>query len=134
MHHQSCPLLLVTYCRQELDSSECFHHTPLESFVFFVYLPELLLSLVFYYIAHVDVGGLEKDTGTLRVGIISHFDLLALQLGLLWSSILWLLFLLWGYYGSWAFILFTEPLILFPPHLFEQILLVSLIFGLLDSV
>jgi hypothetical protein len=60
----------------------------LKRFVLFVYLPEFLFSVVFNYVADIDLGCFEEGLGFFGICVISHFNLLALDLNLLWLRVI----------------------------------------------
>ena len=92
MHNECASVLLVADGHEGLLASEGCEDAVLECFVLFVDFAVFLLPVVFYNIVYVYVGGLEEGFGTLWVGVVAHFHLLALQLDLLHFGVFRLLF------------------------------------------
>lgn len=55
----------------------------MKGLVFFVDLSKLLLPVIFDDIIDVDKSSLKEGSGLVRVGVVAHFDLLALNFYLL---------------------------------------------------
>ena len=105
-HEEESTIFFVADYLKCLYSSKSFSNTWLESFVFFVDLSKLFLSVVLDNIIDVDVCGFKKGFSFLRVGMVTHFYLFTLNLYLFRLRVLYLLFFS-CYWGSTSLLFYS---------------------------
>ena len=107
----------------------------MECLVFFVYLSKLLLAIVFYNICHVNLGRFKKCLSDVWVGVVSEFDLFALDLNL-FNEGKFIFFLFNLNCNGFLFLLINAEFgISLSSHLLEQfffVIFISLLFDLVE--
>ena len=133
--NQGVFFFLVSQNVKELQASESRADSVLECLVFFVYLSELFLAVVFNDVCHVNLGRFKKGFCDIWVCVVSDFDLFALDFDLFDKRKF--LFFLFGLNGHWFFFFFlnAEFSISLSSHLIEQfflVIFVSLLFNFVE--